>query len=120
LFVADQKLTCLLQDIIKIEDTPKPAKKTAGRRSGRKWHTVDLPEGCGSEWRKKFIPTFFKWISNLDDSWTVDDVAAKSALQKIWKVSFPEIAYKIKTDGPVFVVVSLVFSDHFMAPIPIK
>jgi hypothetical protein len=112
LSIAGQKLTCLLQDIIKIEDTPKPAKKTTGHRSGPKWHTTDLPEGCGSEWRKVFIPTFFKWICHLDDPWTVDDMATKSALQKIWQVSFREIAYKIKTDGPVFAVVTLVFSEH--------
>jgi hypothetical protein len=42
------------------------------------------------------------------DPWTVDDMVAKSALQKIWNAIFGEdIPHKVTVDGPVFAVVSI-------------
>jgi hypothetical protein len=98
------------QEIIAIEDTPKPAKKTSGRRTGEKWHNNDLPEGCSADnlWCKTFIPTYLSWIGQQEDSWTVSDADAKVWLQKIWQVVYGKKLqpYKIKTDGPVFAIVS--------------
>jgi hypothetical protein len=96
--------------MIKIEETPKPIKKTTGRKSGTKWCASDLPEGCHVDnlWHKTFIPTYIKYVSQQDDPWTVDDKAAKSAMQKIWHTVYKKsISYQITTDGPVFAVVSV-------------
>jgi hypothetical protein len=68
----------------------------------------DLPEGCAEDnrWRKTFIPTYIWFVAQQDDPWAVSDVAAKAGLQKIWNVVYPDIKYKIRTDGPVFALVS--------------
>jgi hypothetical protein len=99
------------QEIIEIEETPKPIRKTATTRRGSKWQTVDLPLGCVEDglWRKTFIPTYIAFISQQEDPWTITDAVAKSAMQKIWDKIFGEdIPHKITTDGAVFSVVSCI------------
>jgi len=72
----------------------------------------DLPEGCceNNNWTKIFIPTYIWFVGQQDDPWNVDDMTAKSAMQKIWKSVYGKnLAYKITTDTPVFSIVSFCF-----------
>jgi len=93
---------------------PKPDKNVSTRRHGVKWATKDLPEGAIDDglWRKVFVPTYIDFVGQQEDPWTVDDTVAKSAMQKIWKVVYKDRdveSYKIKTDGPVFGLVRVMF-----------
>jgi hypothetical protein len=47
-----------------------------------KWTTADLPIGCNKNnlFRKKFIPTYIKWVGEQNDPWMVDDLAAVTAM----------------------------------------
>jgi hypothetical protein len=47
-------------------------------------------------------------VAQQQNPWTVEDKAAKLAMQKIWQAVYKKsIPYQITTDGPVFAVVSI-------------
>jgi hypothetical protein len=82
------------------------------RQAGRKWTTADLPEACHTNnlFRKSFIPTYIKWVSQGRNPWTVDDLDAVAAMRKIWNAVYGNtIRYTISTDGPVFAIVSRIY-----------
>ena len=79
------------------------------RQAGRKWTVADLPQGCNENnlFRKRFIPMYIKFLAQGGDPWTVDDLMAVTAMQKIWNTVYGKtIPYKISSDGPVFAIVS--------------
>jgi hypothetical protein len=83
------------------------------RQAGCKWTTADFPMGCNENnlFQKCFIPTYIKWVGQPSNPWTVDDLVAITAMQKIWTVVYGKtIPYKITTDGPVFAIVSTFFA----------
>jgi hypothetical protein len=80
------------------------------RQAGRRWTVADLPAGCNENnlFRKCFIPTYFKFVAKGGNPWTMDDLEAVKAMQKIWNQVYGKtIPYKITTDCPVFAIVSL-------------
>jgi hypothetical protein len=82
------------------------------RQAGRKWTLADLPEACNKNnlFRKRFIPTYIKFVAQSGDPWTIDDLAAVTAMQKIWNAIYGQtIPYTISTDGPVFAIVHILF-----------
>jgi hypothetical protein len=82
------------------------------RQAGRKWMMADLPEACHTNnlFRKSFIPTYIKWVSQGRNPWTVDDLAAVTAMQKIWNTVYRNtIHYTISTNSPAFAIVSRIY-----------
>ena len=78
------------------------------RQAGRKWTVADLPRACNLNnlFRKRFIPTYIKFVAEGSDLWTVDDLAAVTAMQQIWNTVYGKtIPYRISTDGPDFTIV---------------
>jgi hypothetical protein len=87
------------------------------RKSGQKWTMQHLPPACHyeSRWRRIFIPTYISFIAQQQDTWTVDDSVAISAMRKIWKVVYGNtISCKIAIDGPVFAIVSSTLSSQML------
>jgi len=49
-----------------------------------------------------------QFVAEGGDPWTMDDLTAVTAMQKIWNAIYGEkIPYKITTNCPVFAIVSL-------------
>ena len=93
-----------------VKDTPKP-NRPAMRQAGRKWTSADLPKDCSQNnlFRKHFIPTYIKFVAQGCDPWTINDLTAVTAMQKIWAAVYRKtIPYTISTDCPVFAIISLV------------
>jgi len=79
-------------------------------QAGHKWTVADLPQGCNKNnlFHKHFIPMYIKFLAQGGDPWTVDELTAVMAMQKIWNMVYGKtIPYKISSDGPVFAIVSL-------------
>ena len=79
------------------------------RKNGRKAppSNKDLPDGVHNKerWHRKFIPTFLWWVAKQSDPWNLDDDDVVIALQQIWDVIYPNIAYKVEIKGAVVAVV---------------
>ncbi|KAI0247968.1 hypothetical protein BJV78DRAFT_1285175 [Lactifluus subvellereus] len=89
-------------DLVLVKDTPT---RHAGQKSW--WTLADLPEACTANnlFRKSFIPTYIKFVAQGSDPWTVNDLAAVAAMQKIWTAVYGKtIHYTVSTDGPVFAI----------------
>ena len=52
---------------------------------------------------------YIKFVAQVGDPWTTEDLTAVTAVQKIWTVVYGKtIPYTISTDCPIFAIVSLI------------
>ena len=81
------------------------------RQAGQKWTLANLPKDCcqNNLFHKHFIPMYIKFVAQVGDPWTTEDLTAVTAVQKIWTVVYGKtIPYTISTDCPIFAIVSLI------------
>jgi hypothetical protein len=92
-----------------VGEVPKPL--IPSRRPRARWTTDDLPEGATDErrWRKVFVPTFIHYVAQQNDPWGVRGELVKPALQIAWDNIYPHIKHQVKSDGPVFHLVRIMF-----------
>lgn len=104
--------------MVKITSGPeitRPSADRPRRKNGRKapLNNRDLPDGVHNKdrWHRKFIPTFLWWVAKQSDPWNLDDDEVVVALQLIWDVIYPNIAYTVEQKGAVVAVVTYIFVD---------
>ena len=52
---------------------------------------------------------YIKFVAQVGDPWTTEDLTAVTAVQKIWTVVYGKTnPYTISTDCPIFAIVSLI------------
>jgi hypothetical protein len=109
---------CCTQMAVKVEDSdiPLPKKQSVrttqalaeGGKCVAKYTNADLPQGAleNNDWRKKFIPTYEKWLGARAGPWVNNEDKNLAAMQAIWNAVYPHIDYTIEVDGPVYWIVS--------------
>ncbi|KAF8441010.1 hypothetical protein L210DRAFT_822120, partial [Boletus edulis BED1] len=66
---------------------------------------ADLPVQVDSRWYRSFVPTATLWCSIQANTWNIPDDELVVALQTIFKAVYPEVKYRVVTNGSVFSVV---------------
>jgi len=88
-----------------VETKPKISKNT-GEPSKRP-KNGDLPSDIDYKvWRRVFVPTFMRWVSQQDNPFEHNAKLASEVMQLIWDNIFPDVPYMIIPSGPVYVLVS--------------
>jgi hypothetical protein len=88
--------------------TPVKQEKPNKGRVFQKSTNKDLPNGCqdGQRWRRRFIPTYMRYIAGSEDPWTIDDDKAQEVLQQIWiGVYGAKLRYTVEINDAVFRIV---------------
>ncbi|KAF8120062.1 hypothetical protein EV363DRAFT_1192874, partial [Boletus edulis] len=72
---------------------------------------ADLPVQVDSRWYRSFVPTATLWCSIQANTWNIPDDELVVALQTIFKAVYPEVKYRVVTNGSVFSVTSQRLSE---------
>ncbi|KAG1827930.1 hypothetical protein EV424DRAFT_1643064 [Suillus variegatus] len=67
------------------------------------YRNSDLPPQCQDQrWPKHFLSTLYLWAGSQNDLWQFADTSLVEALQCIFDVVYPDLQYKVTTQGSVF------------------
>jgi len=96
------------QQALVVETKPKISKNT--RESSKRAKNSDLPSDIDFKiWRRVFIPTFMRWVSQQDNPFEHNTKLGCEVMQQIWDAIFPDVPYTIIPSGPVHALVSRYF-----------
>jgi hypothetical protein len=75
--------------------------------SSKRPKNADLPGGIDFKvWRRVFVPTFMRWVSQQDNPFEHNPKLGCSAMQKIWDSIFSDVPYTITQSCSVYALVS--------------
>jgi hypothetical protein len=91
-----------------VETKPKISKNTG--ESSKRAKNSDLPSDIDFKiWRRVFVPTFMRWVSQQDNPFEHNTKLGCEVMQQIWDTIFPDVPYTIIPSGPVHALVSRYF-----------
>ncbi|KAG1866910.1 hypothetical protein F4604DRAFT_1927890 [Suillus subluteus] len=93
---------------------PSNAGKTAVQEAIKlrgQYHNNDLPIPADSKWVKAFLSTMLLWAGSQPNPWEIPESAMADALQEIFNVAYPDVKYKVNTNGAVFTVAQQQLSE---------
>ena len=96
--------------MVKTKDIVVPMKVKLEKGRAQKLNNKHLPEGCQDDlkWRRRYVPTYLRFLSSYPKVWTIADNEAVKAMQKIWNVIYgDEIPYDVNVNCAVFKTVCL-------------
>ncbi|KAG1880081.1 hypothetical protein F4604DRAFT_1679198 [Suillus subluteus] len=64
----------------------------------------DLPVPANSKWVKAFLSTALLWAGSQANPWEISKSLMADALQDIFDVVYPDVKYKVNSNGAVFAV----------------
>jgi hypothetical protein len=91
--------------MVKTEDIVVPMKVKLEKGRAQKFNNKDLPEGCQDQlkWRRRYVPTYLRFLSSYTKVWTISDNDAVTAMQKIWDDIYgDQIPYNVNVNSAVF------------------
>lgn len=90
------------------ESKPMMSKNTG--ESSKRPKNGDLPSDIDFKtWRRVFVPTFIRWVSQQDNPFEHNAKRACEIMQIIWDAIFGDVPYMIIQSGPVYILVSIYF-----------
>ena len=97
----------IIQQALVVETKPKIAKATSESSTSKRFRNGDLPSGIDSKvWRRIFVPTFMRWVSQQDNPFEHNPKLGCNAMQKIWDSVFSDVPYTITQSSSVYGLVS--------------
>ena len=89
------------QALVKVEDSPQhiPPKRCTKPSNNKLW----LKDGL---WRKRIIPSIFRWASIQENPWIVADEKITDTLTKICEAHFGDLEHPITSDSEPIRIVS--------------
>ncbi|KAG1854514.1 hypothetical protein F4604DRAFT_1932778 [Suillus subluteus] len=68
------------------------------------YHNNDLPVPADSKWVKAFLSMALLWAGSQANPWEIFESLMVDALQEIFDVVYPDVKYKVNSNGAVFAV----------------
>jgi hypothetical protein len=98
----------------------KPKISTNAGESSKRPKNGDLPSDIDYKvWRRVFIPTFIRWVSQQDNPFEHNPKLGCKVMQQLWDNIFFDVPYMIIPSGPVYALVSRhfysLYSNSFYA-----
>lgn len=104
--------TRLNSEALVVETKPKISKNTG--ESSKRAKNSDLPSDIDFKiWRRVFVPTFMRWVSQQDNPFEHNTKLGCEVMQQIWDDIFPDVPYTIIPSGPVHALTAQRTSDSF-------
>ena len=96
------------QNLDVVETKPKFEKTSeSSTSSSKRPKNSDLPKGIDLKvWRRVFVPTFMRWVSQQENPFEHNVKLGCSAMQKIWDSIFHDVPCTITQSSPVYGLVS--------------
>lgn len=66
----------------------------------------DLPNGSLGQWQSLLMPAWKNYAASVENVWDTSDDALCDELQDLWDLVFPHIPWVVRTDEPVYLLVS--------------
>jgi hypothetical protein len=95
-----------------VETKPKISKNNG--EPSKRHKNGDLPSDIDIKiWRRVFIPTFLRWVSQQENPFEHNGKLTCEVMQKIWDAIFSDVPYMIIQSGPVYTLVNCYFYGSY-------
>jgi hypothetical protein len=97
----------IIQQDLVVEAKPKIEKATGESSTIKRFKNGDLPNGIDFKvWRRVFVPTFMRWVSQQDNPFEHNPKIGCNVMQRIWDSVFSDVPCTITQSSAVYALVS--------------